>query len=68
MDAEAYTNKDGICIFIKFTLFVYAKTSTFILKKKNAPIFTSIKLVWPNHFSMFEYGNQQHPFNTGKIK
>ena len=49
MDAQAHTNNDGICIFIKFALFVYAKIGTFIPKKKNAPNFTSIKLVWHNH-------------------
>ena len=59
MDANAYTNNDRICIFIKFALFVYAKIGTFILQKKNAPNFTSIKLVWRNQFITFPYENQE---------
>ena len=34
MGAKAHTNKDGICIFIKFTLLVYAETGAFIRKKE----------------------------------
>jgi len=38
MGAKAHTNKDGICIFIKFTLFEYAEIGTFIPKTKMHPI------------------------------
>jgi hypothetical protein len=39
MGARTHTNNDGICVFIKFTLFLYAEISVLSLKE-NTPFFT----------------------------
>ena len=44
MGALCTQNSDGICVFIKFTLFLYGKAGVFS-PKENTPYFTSIKLV-----------------------
>ena len=50
MGEKVHTKKDGICIFIKFTLFVYAEINAVILGKNDAPNFKVIRLVWYSQF------------------
>ena len=57
MGAQAHTNNDGICIFIKFTLFVYAEISV-LFKKEKYTHFHIIKLVWRYQCSTFFPVNQ----------